>query len=124
MRSEFLAKAKENVQAAEMLFESQLYNASANRAYYAAFQAALAALVAKGIATDRRGHTTIQAQFATELIYRRKMYPSYLRSHLTNLQSVRDDADYKPKSISKTVAQRQLNKAKELVDIVAKELER
>jgi hypothetical protein len=44
MENEFLTKAKENITAAALLFENELYNASANRAYYAAFQAAIAAI--------------------------------------------------------------------------------
>lgn len=39
--SEYLTKVLENLKAAELLFEAGLYNASANRAYYAAFHAAL-----------------------------------------------------------------------------------
>ncbi len=52
MKSEFFTKAKENIKTAEILFEHQLYNASANRAYYAAFQAAIAALTAMDIVAD------------------------------------------------------------------------
>jgi uncharacterized protein (UPF0332 family) len=46
---EFLTKARENLQAAEQAFSEGLYNASANRAYYAAFQAAIAALAAENV---------------------------------------------------------------------------
>lgn len=53
MKSEFLAKARENLQAAEVLFENHLYNVSANRAYYATFHAAIAALADVGITMDR-----------------------------------------------------------------------
>jgi uncharacterized protein (UPF0332 family) len=59
MRDEFLTKARENLKAAEVLFEQQLYNAAVNRAYYAAFQAAIAALADQGIATERWGHAAI-----------------------------------------------------------------
>ena len=116
MKNEFLIKAKENISAAEILFENQLYNASANRAYYAAFQAAIAALADLGIETGRISHESIQANFAVELIQRRKIYPNHLKSYLMDLQSVRNDADYKLKSISKKVASRQLRKAKEFID--------
>jgi len=122
MRDEFLTKAKENFKAAEVLFEHQLYNAAVNRAYYAAFQAAIAALADQGIAIERRGHAAIQANFATELIQRRKRYPGHFRAYLMDLQSVRDDADYKLKSVSSRVARRQLNKAREFVEAIAMEL--
>lgn len=113
METTFSAKAQENIEAAELLFEHQLYNASANRAYYAAFHAAIAALVHAGVRFDRTDHGFIQAKFSSELIHRRKIYPRRLRSYLPDLQMVRDDADYKLKSISKRAANRQLNKAME-----------
>lgn len=122
MRDEFLTKAKENLKAAEVLFEHQLYNAAVNRSYYAAFQAAIAALADQGIATERRGHAAIQANFATELIQRRKRYAGHFRAYLMDLQSVRDDADYKLTSISGRVARRQLTKAKEFVEAILTEL--
>ena len=39
---EFLDKSKENIEAAKILFNNKLYNASANRSYYAAFHTAIA----------------------------------------------------------------------------------
>lgn len=38
MNSEFFQKAKENLKASQILFDQRLFNASANRSYYAAFQ--------------------------------------------------------------------------------------
>jgi uncharacterized protein len=116
MRDEFLTKAKENFRATEVLIEHQLYNAAVNRAYYAAFHAAIAALADQGITTGQRSHATIQANFATELIQRRKRYSRHFRAYLIDLQSVRDDADYKVQSVSSRVAHRQLSKAKEFVE--------
>ena len=75
MRDEFLTKAKENLKAAEVLYNQQLYNAAVNRAYYAAFHAAVAALLDQGMAIERPGHASIQARFATELIQRQQALP-------------------------------------------------
>jgi uncharacterized protein (UPF0332 family) len=122
MRDEFLTKAKENLRAAEVLIEHQLYNAAVNRAYYAAFHAAIAALADQGITTGQRGHATIQANFATELIQRRKRYPRHFRAYLMDLQAVRDDADYKVQSVASRVARRQLSKAKEFVEAIVREV--
>ncbi|MBI1923224.1 HEPN domain-containing protein [Candidatus Poribacteria bacterium] len=44
MKEKFLERAKENLKAAHLLFDNALYNAMANRAYYAASHAAIAAL--------------------------------------------------------------------------------
>jgi len=41
---EFLNKAKENLTAARICFDNGLYNACANRSYYAALHAVVAAL--------------------------------------------------------------------------------
>jgi len=123
MKHEFLTKAKENITAATLLFDNELYNACANRVYYAAFHAAIAALANIGMDTVH-SHEATQAHFVTELIRRRKVYPNHLKSYLRDLQDVRNDADYEQKSVSKKVAQRQLKKAKEFVGLVTQEIEK
>jgi uncharacterized protein (UPF0332 family) len=52
----FFLKAKENLTAARICFDAGLYNACANRAYYAALQAVIAALAHNGIHRDRIDH--------------------------------------------------------------------
>jgi len=116
MKNIFASEAKENLKAAELLFANELYNASANRAYYAAFHAAISALADAGIPIERIGHDVLQAKFSGELIRKRKIYPNKFRSYLMDLQSVRDDADYELIFISKKVAKRHLKKAKEYVE--------
>jgi uncharacterized protein (UPF0332 family) len=123
MEHEFWEKAQENLKAAEVLFEQRLYNASANRSYYAALQAAITALAEIGITTDRISHEAAQATFATELIHRRKRYASHLKSYLITLHAVRNDADYGVTSISKKVAARQLKKAREFIEEIRKGIE-
>lgn len=125
MKEIFLAKSKENIQAAEMLFERQLFNASVNRAYYAAFHAAIAALLHEGVLQmERVSHAATQAMFNSELIQRRKRYPSHLSSYLVDMRGVRDDADYKTKLISQKMASRQLRKAREFVEALRMEIEK
>jgi len=43
---------------------------------------------------------------------------------LRDLQDVRNDADYKQKSVSEKVALRQLKKAQEFVEFIAQEVEK
>lgn len=122
MIQEFFSKAKENLTAATLLFENGLYNASANRAYYAAFQATLAVLARIGlIENERKSHKTTQSLFVYELIHRRKMYPGHLKSYLADLLTVREDADYELTQVSQKIALRQLKKAKEFVETLTKE---
>ena len=121
MKNEFLAKAKENLTAAQVCFDNELFNACANRAYYSALQAAIAALAHKGIRRDKINHGQVQADFSGELIKRRKIYPAHLKSYLSDFQFVRDKADYTDKSISMKITGRMLTKLKEMVRLIEKE---
>ena len=121
MESTFAIKAEENLRAAEVLYEKAMYNASANRAYYAALQAAVVALLKGGIRLERIDHEKVQAQFSGKLIRRRKLYPGRLRSHLQDLQMVRDVADYRTGIVSRKRARRQLRRAREFVETVQQE---
>lgn len=123
MKTEFLTKSQENLKAAELLLANQLYNASANRAYYAAFQAAIAALADIGFEPERKNHDTTQSYFAAELIHKRKVYPNHLKSYLLTLQHIRNDADYDSILLSQKVALRHLKKAREFVETILKELQ-
>jgi uncharacterized protein (UPF0332 family) len=121
MGSGFVAKAEENIRAAEILFRQELYNASANRAYYAALHAAVDALARSGFQVERIDHDKVQANFNGELIRRKKAYPRHLKSHLMDLQTVRNIADYRATPVSKKVARRQLSRAQEYVEALREE---
>jgi uncharacterized protein (UPF0332 family) len=121
---EFLNKAKENLTAAQVCFDNGLYNACANRAYYSALQAAIAALAHKGIRRDRIDHKLVQADFSRELIHKRKIYPSKLKSYLSDMQFVRDKADYTEENISQKVAYRWIPKLIEMIGLIEKEIRR
>lgn len=58
-------------------FTNGRYDNAVNRCYYASFQAAIAALLRANIRPSGRdwGHDFVQAQFAGQLITRRKRYP-------------------------------------------------
>jgi len=62
-----------------LCLERGLYNASASRAYYGCFQAAVAALLHEGISSPSWEHDWVQAQFHGELINRRHIYGRELR---------------------------------------------
>jgi len=117
----FLTKAKRNIQAAQLLFDHQMYDESANRAYYAAFQAALAALAVLGIHVEGMSHEAAQSTFNTELIHRRKVYPGRFKSYLPELQTIRIQADYSLKITSKKSAADQVKQAKEFVEHIEQE---
>ena len=122
MENIFLIKSEENLCIADLSFERDCYNACVNRAYYAVLQAAIAALEKEGIKEERVNHAWVQSEFNGKLIKRRKKYPSKLKSTLTELQLSRNIADYKNKCISKKIALKRLASAREMIDIIKKEL--
>jgi uncharacterized protein (UPF0332 family) len=124
MQKIFLEKAKENLKMAQISFENECYNACANRAYYAAFQAAVAALSDKGYKKGKFDHKWVQAEFNEKLIKRQKVYPGRLKSWLMKMQLVRNTADYEGKTVSKNTASLQLRRAQEIVGFIIKETEK
>jgi uncharacterized protein (UPF0332 family) len=90
------------------------FNASANRAYYAAFHAAMVFLLRNGIPVEP-DHRKVQNAFNGEAIARRKLLPSWWKEFLGELQDVRNNADYKNKGVSKSRAKEQLSRAREFI---------
>ncbi len=115
-------KAKESLQAAELCYTHKLYNSTANRAYYAMFQAAVVALEVGGAKAvgARWSHARVQSSFASELIRKRKVYPRSLARLLTDGLQVRNEADYTTINISKRRANRALRWAHDFVQQVEK----
>jgi uncharacterized protein (UPF0332 family) len=121
MEHSFLARAKENLADAESAFEAGRYNTSANRAYYAAFHAAIEALRHFGypVVVD---YSRVQAAFSQYLINRRKVFPSRFKSYLSNLLDLRADADYK-QEVSRKDASARLKNAQDIVSAILKVIE-
>lgn len=121
MQAEFLKKAQDNLRLAKYCLEQGLYDASANRAYYAAFQAAISALAKAGITAKKQDHKWVQATFSRELIKRRKVYPSRLKSYLSDMLTLRNRADYAEVSVSQKRAAEQYTQAEDFVGTIVKE---
>jgi uncharacterized protein (UPF0332 family) len=121
MQDVYLRKAHENLRSAENAFNDGAYNACANRAYYAAYQAAIAVLLAKGF-TPKTDHQIVQAMFSSELVNKRKVFASHLKGYLPILQRRRNTADYEPVEITKKDAAAQVKQAREFVTIVTSEI--
>ncbi len=122
MKEEFFSKAEENLKIAQLSFEHDCYNACANRAYFAAFQAAIAALADKGIRSERNEHAWVQSEFNLKLIKRQKVYSAKLKAYLLDMQDIRNKADYSDRNISKKIAHKQLSWATEMIGSIEKEL--
>jgi uncharacterized protein (UPF0332 family) len=116
---DYLAKAQESLAGAESELAHRRFNSCARGAYFACFQAAIAALLDAGLSpTDpagRWGHDRVQASFADQLIRRHQRYPATLRRTLPDLIDVRQKADYRPASVSQREATQVVRRAQEFV---------
>lgn len=75
------------------------YNSVANRAYYAAFQAAVGALIHSDIRAEAKKtwqHRFVLSQFSGKLVKRRKRLPGDLPGRFAELLRLRLEADYAP----------------------------
>lgn len=117
----FLLKARQSLEGAESEFSSGRYDNSANRCYYATFQAAIAALQLAGIQArgGEWGHEFVPAEFEGRLIYRRKLYPTELRGILERNHALRRTADYDEDVVSRTEAERALRRTRLFVSTIA-----
>jgi uncharacterized protein (UPF0332 family) len=115
-----LAKAEESLAGAESEYANRRFQNCANRAYYACYQAAVAALIREGIRPrgDRWGHDTVQAQFVGELINRRKRYRPEYSDIFERLVSLRQRADYSVIHVPEIQAARAFRRAFHFVEDV------
>lgn len=120
MKESFINRAKENLKAAEILYDKGLYNASANRAYYSAFHATLATLFSKGFIPAVEHRATLSL-FCNELINKKKCFPSTFKRMIYELQDARNKADY-GSGISRKLANNRLKDSKELFKNIVKEI--
>jgi len=113
-----LRKANEFYTVARLCFEQGYHNSCANRAYYAMFRAAFAALkkfVSPTILPEPPDHSRLIGKFTNELINRRKVFPSNFGNYLHENLKYRIIGDYKPHDVSKRNARRCLNYAQEFL---------
>ena len=121
----YLEKAQSSLRVAEMALTSGEYDSCVSRAYYAMFQAEIAALIKL---TDFRpsqwGHGRVQAEFNRRLIHAQKIFPAGLRFIHSDLIGRRHIADYEEKRIGRMTAERCVKKAKEMVIEIVRVLKR
>jgi uncharacterized protein (UPF0332 family) len=115
--SAFLDKALQALEGAASEYANYRYDNSANRAYYACFQAAIFALQQNGITArgGQWGHDYVPAQFDGQLIHRRHVYPADLRGVLQHLRAMRIQADYDVDRVSRSEAARAIRLARRFV---------
>lgn len=116
----FLEKAEESLSGAASELINGQFNNCASRCYFACFQAAVHALTREGIRPrgERWEHAFVQAQFAGELVNRRKRYPAELRDTLIRNQILRRQADYEQDRVTEVQAARALGRAREFLEAI------
>ena len=120
----YLRKARESLASAEADVAAGRYNSAANRAYYAAFQAAIAALIHNDIRPAEKGwqHKFVITQFSGKLIRRRKLLSAGLTETLEDLFSIRVIGDYEPHDVSRAQIERSIRNAARFVKEVEKSM--
>jgi len=118
----FLARARESLDGTAAELEQGRRHNSANRAYYACFQAAVAALLLFRLYSSRPAaelsHKAVQALFAGELVQRRKRFPAEFRRTLPDLMAIRHAADYWASGVSEREAARAAARARAFVEAI------
>jgi uncharacterized protein (UPF0332 family) len=118
----YFAKAMESLNGAEQEFAQRRFNNCANRAYYACFQAAIAALLSIGLGPSARNgqwrHDAVQSLFNEQLIRRRKWFTGSVGQTLERNATLRASADYRADPVSETQARRSLRRSREFREAV------
>lgn len=120
----WIDKSTENLAAAQLCYDNGLFNACANRLYYAMFHAGVAVLIKHGVLPPPKniGHDWVQSNFSGQLIHRRKVFSAKFRPYLSDSYWTRVTADYEPSSVSKKLTSKELKKAKEFINAVHSEI--
>ena len=98
----FLRKAEQALAAARLLLEAQDADGACNRAYYAMFDAAHAALFAlgiEGLTSPIKTHNGLTAKFGQHVITTGQLAPQH-GSDLNKVQTLRQLADYNRDSVA------------------------
>lgn len=119
----FLEKAVESLMGAESELATRRYNNTANRCYYACFQAALHALNQAGLRPqgEQWSHEAVPGAFDGQLINRRKLHSANLRGVLDRNHLLRLKADYRQDLVTETEATRALRRAHAFVAAIRTE---
>ena len=121
----YLAKAEQCLAGAALAVAEGQYNNAANRAYYAAFQAAIVALVAAGVEppTPRYwAHDFVLQQYCLRLASNQPEHAAGSGDVLKALLDERLKADYEVELIGRASAERALALAQQFVDAVRRRL--
>ena len=113
-----LEQAKEDLLAAKLMYDSNLYKSANNRAYYSIFHAIKSVLALEPI--DFKKHKDVQAHFNKNYVST-EVFPKYLGRKIAQASVIREDSDYDDEFVvnsEKTLEQ--IETAKEIIKLVEK----
>ena len=116
--SDLMAKARRAISSAKLLLDSGDADGACNRAYYAMFDAARAALLASGSPVEpeiARTHSGLITAFSLHLV-KTKLVPVELGKALNKAEDLRLVADYKGDPIEKEDAEWAVLQARAFVE--------
>lgn len=114
-----LAKAKETLKTAEIIFKDiKDYTSANNRAYYAIFYAIRAVLALEQV--DFKRHKDVIAYFNKNYI-NTDVFPKQIGRKISQAQRIREDSDYDDEYVpSYEKTEQQIETARELINLVEK----
>ena len=119
--SELIAKARRSAISARLLFDAGDLNGACNRAYYAMFDAARAALLASNGPVNSetiKTHSGLIAAFSLYLIKPGRI-PAQCGKSLRQVDQIRLVADYSDEEIDHEIASSAIEQAGQFVDAVS-----
>lgn len=117
MTDDLLNRARQAAQSARTLLASGDLNGAVNRAYYAMFYAAHAALEHRGVETASSKHGTLVRRFGEHLV-KTGILPRALGTSLNAVLELRQKADYGSGEVARVDAERSLREAEAFVAAV------
>ena len=125
--SSYLDKARASIAGAELELASEYFDSAVNRAYYACYQAAVAALVAEDVppVVERYWpHDVVHVCFPSILIDEQGRYPRSQRGTLKAIFDERLKADYEPDNVTPSTAAEAVRRARVFVDLISEQVAR
>lgn len=114
MTEDLLNRARQAAQSARTLLASDDLNGAVNRAYYAMFYAAHAALEHRGVEIASSKHGTLVRRFGDHLV-KTGVLPRALGTSLNAMLELRQKADYGSGEVARADAERSLSEAEAFV---------
>ena len=117
-----LERAQASLRAAELCLAHGLLDSAVNRACFAMFQAAVAALEHRGIRRREWTHKGVHSDFVQLFVRRRKLVPASFAGALPSVMQLRHIADYQQHGVSQPQAERAVRRAREFVTLIQREV--